>query len=387
MLDEVHLWDYIRDENDRKWLNSLNAPLVFTDNQFQYLGDLIIEPDQKNLSFGVKASNDVHIRLDTKNGVSYEICIGGWGNTKSVIRVFNSDGTTTTDLAQLDGNVITPTAFTDVSITWLDGKIKVIVGGDKSFETTFLNNDMIDVCKASFTTGYGSYGIWDFYNLTKKTMLRYFKGCRDRKWNDYYHYYFRFKDEDYKNAVLIKCDDDVVGIDTDNFTKFLDFRIDNPQYMLVFPNIVNNGTIAHFQQNVDGVIPKSLMDLELPPGGFCGRLWESPHYCEKLHDFLLDDPSRFSYEKFHVIPPDLRVSINFFAILHDKLHTYLYAGEDDERFLSVDVCVQNNWSKAAYMGMWVAHFTFFSQEGKFDMARVLGRYKDLAIKKTLCTTY
>lgn len=237
--------------------------------------------------------------------------------------------------------------------------------------------------------------LWDYcrqqsdrewlHNAQLPNFFKLFQPDRRIQWNSYYrHYYQMVSANPNDKMILIKCDDDVVAIDIKHFTDFLDFRIDNPSYLLVFPNTINNGMAAHFQQNIHGVIPKSLMDLEHPPGGLCGRLWESSDYCEKIHNFFLDDPERFSYDGFNVIPPATRFSINFFAVLPQHVAlTFWNAGTDDEFYLSVTACVGFNLSKALYNKMYVSHLSFYKQEQCMNQTvipKLLERYKQLAKK-------
>jgi hypothetical protein len=72
----------------------------------------------------------------------------------------------------------------------------------------------------------------------------------------------------------MKCDDDIVFIDLYKLPNFINF-IRNNNHDLVFANTINNGVSAFFQQNKFELIPKTLMDLEYPPNGLCGSLWES----------------------------------------------------------------------------------------------------------------
>lgn len=207
------------------------------------------------------------------------------------------------------------------------------------------------------------------------TLFRIFAGVR--RWHSYYEHYHKLFSSDDEKVILIKCDDDVVSIDVDHFTDFLDFRIDNPDYFLVFPNIVNNGVAAYHQQQ-NGVIPTDLMELELPL--ICGSLWESKKKCLDLHYLYLDDPSKFAYAGHVEVDPPHRVSINFFAVSNKHIRMGFgdeRAGADDEHFLSVEFCIENNVKKAIFNGMHVSHLTFHRQDEQMtfgEMKDVIGRY-------------
>jgi len=199
------------------------------------------------------------------------------------------------------------------------------------------------------------------------------------KWKSYYDHYYNALDD---KTILIKCDDDVVSLDTDNFSKFLDFRIDNPNYFMVFPNIINNGVAAYFQQNAHGVIPKDLMDLEMPPGGHGGSLWSSLDLCRKLHELFLKDPSKFVYDGHHEIDTGVRFSINVFAVMKQHvLKGFKDVSPDDEQHLTVDVTNKFNLKNAIYNGMYASHFSFGEQDKHGDISELLGRYKDLYYSK------
>jgi hypothetical protein len=198
---------------------------------------------------------------------------------------------------------------------------------------------------------------------------------KSARWKSYYDHYYNSLDD---KTILIKCDDDVVALDNENFTKFLDFRIDNPQYFLVFPNIVNNGVAAYFQQNSHGVIPKTLMDLEMPNGGHGGSLWSSLDLCRKIHEFFLEEPARFRYEGHHEIDSGIRFSINLFAVM--KQHVLLGfkdVSPDDEQYLTVEITKKFNLKNALYNGMYASHLSFNEQDKQGDMSDLLHRYKNL----------
>lgn len=229
--------------------------------------------------------------------------------------------------------------------------------------------------------------LWDYCkNENDRKWLKtlpytHFEPNRDVKWKSYYEHYYRNIDD---KTILIKCDDDVVCIDKINFKGFLDFRIDNPHYFLVFPNIINNGVSAYFQQKLNDKIPESLMNLELPEGGFGGSLWESADLCRKLHDFFLSKPENFSYEGFHEISIGTRFSINLFAVMKDHvLMGFKDAGDDDEHHLSVEVPKKFNVKNAVYNKMYASHLSFFSQDKNLgDISDIISRYRDLYNGKT-----
>ena len=90
IIHEVHFWNNTRNSDDEDYLKTIsNLKRTSSSLESNYI---LITPIISNNSFEltVKASNDVSIKLTDLN-VEYEIVIGGWGNTKSVIRENNEE--------------------------------------------------------------------------------------------------------------------------------------------------------------------------------------------------------------------------------------------------------------------------------------------------------
>jgi hypothetical protein len=58
-------------------------------------------------------------------------------------------------------------------------------------------------------------------------------------------------------TVYVRFDDDICWIHPGAMQRLLDFRLDNPQYFLVYPAIINNGRTAYLHQ-VMGKLPENL---------------------------------------------------------------------------------------------------------------------------------
>ena len=371
LVDEVHLWDYCRKEEDREWLRSLNTSLLYTANEYAYVGPTRYENDHTEHSVRVKATNDAHFRLTNDTGVMYEIVIGAMGNTKNVVRL----GPQGKELAADTQASLKMGEFNDVRISWKDGKLAVVLNGDT---LAFGDINVGQIVEVHHSTGYGANGTWDILTRPSPTPYRYCKAIR--RWHDYYHHYHNHRSDLYNNTILIKCDDDVVCIDVKHFREFLDFRIDNPHYSLVFPNIVNNGVTSSYQQHNWGVIPTELFEVEKDIAPICGLLWESPQRCQALHELFLADPNRFSYDGHHYIPPSQRVSINFFAVLPWMLEDFHEASEDDEKYLTTTHSQTRKRNKALFNKMYVTHFSFYSQEHGMNVPSLLEGYRALSVK-------
>ena len=358
-VDEVHLWDYCRQEADRRWLRGLGASLRYTAPIDDYVGEVGLVGARMH-RFRVQARTNARALFVSEGGAEHELFIG---DRSCEFRAGN------TILCPSRCALAPFPAWSDVVVSWTPTSTSVSVNGQKP--TSFERPRGFDPVKA-FHSGDGC--CWDIPAHTEP-FLRYFSAEPHsvNKWRSYYRYYYDRRDSDFSDTI-IKCDDDVVAVDTEHFSDFVRFREQNPQHLLVFPNIVNNGIAAFYQQQ-NGAIPKALMVLERPRTN--GSLWESAAKCAALHSHFLSDPTRFAYDGFHVLEPPLRFSINFFAILPKDLVCFESVGDDDEHFLAVDTCVRLGRTKCVYNGMYVSHLSFFSQESGLDTASLLASYEAL----------
>jgi len=87
LIDEVHLWNYAREtENDEPFLRE-NSNLRRTYGTYMPVHTEI--RDGASFSFSFRCAHDMCILVDLAGGIiarSYEIVLGGWRNTRSIIR-------------------------------------------------------------------------------------------------------------------------------------------------------------------------------------------------------------------------------------------------------------------------------------------------------------
>lgn len=109
--------------------------------------------------FDVLACHDVHINLSPEKGsVYYEVVIGGWNNTKSVIRM----GGAHMHEYQETG-IVGCQQWRQFWVSWTESTIRV--GKADTFTNTFLewhDQSFVGINHLSFSTGYGSEGFWAF---------------------------------------------------------------------------------------------------------------------------------------------------------------------------------------------------------------------------------
>lgn len=203
-----------------------------------------------------------------------------------------------------------------------------------------------------------------------------------KKWGEYYQHYTK---ERYPNSIVIKCDDDIVFIDTRRFADFIRTRAQRKDVLFMFPTIINNEICAWYQQ-LAGLLPEERVGrMRYHPVGF-GSLWDDGHKTQRLHDFFLSDPDGFC-DRAASLPADARVqlmkindriSVNFFAVLSEDLDAYQMVGWDDEKDLSQVIPGRVAKPIGIDSGLTVAHLAFFRQrETGLDVDRALRDYVSL----------
>ncbi len=192
-------------------------------------------------------------------------------------------------------------------------------------------------------------------------------------------YYDHYREAEYGDAVFIKADDDIVFIDLEQLPAFLEYRRFDTETFLLSANIVNNGVCA-FHQQAQGAVPRSLMELPYPPGGFCGALWESAELATRLHRHFLASPAAFS-RPGTTIAPD-RISINFISYLGRHLGHFNGLRGDDEQALSVTIPQRIGRVNRIFNPLVVSHLSFYSQDPGMEIAPLIAEYRDLYLRSS-----
>lgn len=135
-----------------------------------------------SITFGVAAKNDVHVALDNRfaglnldGAAMWEIVLGGWGDTQSVIR----DRFAGDNLVSKPSRINSETSFQYFWISWKKyGKNEIIsvgtgttVGVNELMVYHFAASTAIPIGFVHFSTGFGSAGSWDFCNTKFKVPI------------------------------------------------------------------------------------------------------------------------------------------------------------------------------------------------------------------------
>ena len=368
IIDEVHFWNNTRNSYDEDYLKTIsNLKRTSSTGKGNYI---LITPIISNNSFelNVQASNDIHIKL-TNLDIEYEIVLGGWNNTKSVIRENNKE------ICNLIQNNVADENNNNNFGFIIDNNILNIRKNNELLISQRIKDNFI-IKNIYFKTGHNSVGDL-IYNTTQNKCFYFMDTCK-KNWNNYYNYY---NDKKFENDLIIKCDDDIVFIDLYKLPKFIDF-IKNNDYDLVFANTINNGVSAYFQQNKYNLIPKELMDLEYPHGGMCGSLWESGKKAEILHTYFVENYKKFLDYDYNneIIPINTRFSINFFGYKGKNWHKIKDCYGDDEYNLTVDYVCNRQFNNILYSDFYVSHLSFYRQnETGINLHKLIDNYNELYI--------
>lgn len=208
-------------------------------------------------------------------------------------------------------------------------------------------------------------------------------------------------------TVYVRLDDDVVLLDTlDAFEAMLDFRLDHPEFFLVYGCVLNNAVITHVQQRMmrfdteRGVCGYACMD----PAG-----WSSPAFAEHVHrtvlrrlrdttttqDTTLPEREEQAGEApvageaplapFRMPPWRLhfhneRVSINCISWLGSEFAAFGGAvGKDEELWLSVQKPLLVRKCNCIFGGFVCVHYAFYPQRPHLDATDILDAYRAVVL--------
>lgn len=184
-----------------------------------------------------------------------------------------------------------------------------------------------------------------------------------------------YKDCVEPDTIYFKLDDDIIWMEPGLIEKMVAFRIDNPQYFLVSPLVINN-SLSTYLLEMDGKI--KLDDYYNACAGH-SVLWCSGIFAQELHEWFLNKYLRTgNWETLHVGRKEMgmtRFSINAVLWFGDEMRKFggIVPG-DDEEFLSCIYPTQHGMSNAWNGDAIVAHFAFFTQREQLDKANILEKY-------------
>lgn len=187
-------------------------------------------------------------------------------------------------------------------------------------------------------------------------------------------FYKKCVDED---AIYFKLDDDIVWMEDKLIENMVRFRVENPDFFLVTPLVINNSLSTYLFQ-LHGRIHLSYYCNSDP---YSDILWRSGKFATDLHEWFLDNYLiTHKTSQLHFGNGKTPVSMTRFSI-----NSILWFGKDmkemegivpgdDEEYLS---CIYptlhgkaNCWNTNAL----VAHFAFYTQRAYIDQKAILEKY-------------
>ena len=222
--------------------------------------------------------------------------------------------------------------------------------------------------------------IHEICNLSNNYILKVPR-LNKKDWDETYHYY---RDTLNDSDIVIKCDDDIVYIDLNTFSDWVDCIKDGKFY---YPNIVNNDVCAYLQQkyNIHDLFNYNVNYSQFknernttPITGWGASAWfRSSEKSKQIHELFLKDKQKFILQNTRHEKYNSRISINMFGctgLTFKKFLTQSDFGRDDEAIVSAR-CGAGN---IINLNTTIVHFAFGSQtQLHFDVS-LLNKYKTLS---------
>jgi hypothetical protein len=194
---------------------------------------------------------------------------------------------------------------------------------------------------------------------------------------DSIHHFFRKCTK--PKHIYVRFDDDIVYVDDmTHFCTFLDFRINNPQFLFVFPNIINNAYVSYYHNK------NKIIDHTVDFQRMCmGNQWASMDFVEYQHTKFLEDlrhgyKDRWYFDQEEVVRCD-RVSINSMAWLGEEFAKFEgKIGVFEEWYTTVQLPALTNKDSCIYGQFIVCHYAYFNQRHYLDnCTNILEQYDKL----------
>lgn len=265
-------------------------------------------------------------------------------------------------------------------------KVKVLIfaGRKETMEILMpqIKSDYIDEIIVGVNTNNQNDLDYIYSLKDKNDKIRYEEvppGIRRCSQESFRYFYTKMEDED---TIYFKLDDDLIYIEPGYFEKTLEFRVQHPEYICVYPMIINN-PLCNLLLAKKG-IPLKYNNTDSYTMMYMS--WRDPAVAEKLlkaFSMFKDDPvwkiENFEFGKemnikgrYGLIRPSIN-AICFFGKDFKKLNVKNYRS-DDEEFLTNDVfkCGRKSIIQGNTL---VAHYAFYTQRQFLNSKNILKYYR------------
>lgn len=225
--------------------------------------------------------------------------------------------------------------------------------------------------------------IWDYTRNTddekylKTLKFKLFSVCDKSTYSEYYKYYTSKRYPD-PQTVIIKCDDDIVFMDTSRFEEFIKARRLYEEAIFMSPSVINNPVCMAIQSQ-----------RGLLPGFSTNFIGMSSQSARQIHKYFLKKNKLFLTDSVRVAArfseissmSKWRFNINFIAILGKDLDT-LFGDDnictDDENFLGFLAPILYNRHIVIDLNFVVSHMAYTLQRNEgYDETSQLKEYSKL----------
>lgn len=218
----------------------------------------------------------------------------------------------------------------------------------------------------------------NFEKIVYEEVPKRIKKCSQESFR---YFYTKMEDED---TIYFKLDDDLIYIEPGYFEKTLEFRVKHPEYICVYPMIINN-PLCNYLLSQKGV---PMLYNNCDTATLMYNTWKNPVVAEKLLSIFADFKNEeiwkvknfeFGKEynfkgKFGCIRPSIN-AICFFGKDFKNLKVKNYR-LDDEEFLTNEVF--NCGRKSVVQGnVIVAHYAFYTQRQYLNTKNILEKYESI----------
>lgn len=177
-----------------------------------------------------------------------------------------------------------------------------------------------------------------------------------------------------RETIYIRFDDDIVYISEGFIKKMLDFRLANPQYLFVLPNVINNSITDHIHQRM-GVLVTDPIGYECmnENGARRGDVAEVKHrtFLKNLKNNEID---KYKFNRW-ILNGYERMSINSLCWFGKDLDG-VDVGPDEEQQIASDIPDKLGRPNVVYGDVIVSHFAFGPQRDHMDGTDILAQYKE-----------
>ena len=259
IIDEWHIWDFTRSPEDSEWVTRQFGPVRYMGSEVPYQAKGTVAP-HASFRMSARIEHDLHIAiLPNAEGADYhEIVVGGWNNSHSILRKI-----TASELENFERrNDTTLWSRSTPGVLSPGVENQVVLNVDSTGVPELRVNNVVigrwaqlDLSSGASVMVRGGWGA-DLELCDAAAPVARFVGNPNQRlpyWQAYDYYSRRLKR--YSDTIFLKCDDDIVYLDIEKLSEFIEFRRANSNYFVISANVVNNGVCAYWQQQ-GGDLPR-----------------------------------------------------------------------------------------------------------------------------------